>query len=332
MKVLVTGATGFIGFFVARLLTGNGFQVGALVRDGSDTSALRELGIELINGDVRDFSSINTALKGCRQLYHLAADYRIWVNDPKTMYEINVQGTRNVMQAALTTGIEKVIYTSSVGVLTACSNGKPVNEETRANIKDMTGHYKKSKFIAEEEVYGFIEKGLPVVIVNPTTPIGPMDRKPTPTGKIIVDFLNGRIPAYLDTGLNFVDVEDVAAGHLLAARHGRIGQRYILGNKNISLRNFFECLAGITGRKPPKVRLPYLPVLLAAYVDEVLSRITDTHPRIPLTGVKMARNYMYVDCTKALRELDMPQSPVEGAMEKAINWFRDHGYVKKKFL
>jgi dihydroflavonol-4-reductase len=332
MKVLVTGATGFIGFFVARLLTENGFQVAALVRKGSDTSALRELGIELINGDVRDLSSVNTALKGCRQLYHLAADYRIWVKDPKTMYEINVQGTRNVMQAALTMGIEKVIYTSSVGVLTACSNGKPVNEETPSSIKDMTGHYKKSKFIAEKEVYGFIEKGLPVVIVNPTTPIGPMDRKPTPTGKIIVDFLNGRIPAYLDTGLNFVDVEDVAAGHLLAARHGRIGQRYILGNKNISLRNFFEHLAGITGRKPPKVRLPYLPVLLAAYVDEALSRITDTYPRIPLTGVKMARNYMYVDCTKALMELDMPQSPVEGAMEKAINWFRDHGYVKKKFL
>jgi dihydroflavonol-4-reductase len=330
MRVLVTGATGFIGFHVARLLAEKDFQVCAMVREGSDTSSLKDRGIELAIGDVRDPGSINNALKGCRQLYHLAADYRLWVNDPKTMYEINVHGTRNVMQAALTMGLEKVVYTSSVGVLSARSNGKPANEETHADIKDMTGHYKKSKFVAEKEVYGFIGKGLPAVIVNPTTPIGLMDRRPTPTGKIIVDFLNGRIPAYLDTGLNFVDVEDVAAGHLLAARYGRTGQRYILGNKNISLRDFFERLAGITGMKPPRVRLPYIPVLLAAYVDEALSRVTDRHPRIPLTGVKMARNYMYVDCSKAVRELNMPQNPVEGAMEKAIEWFRDHGYVGKK--
>ena len=329
MKVLVTGATGFIGFHVARLLAGKGFQVCALVREGSDTSALKDLGVEIARGDVRDLKSINTALRGCGQLYHLAADYRLWVKDPKIMYEINVQGTRNVMQAALAEGVEKVIYTSSVGVLAACSNGKPVNEETSVSIEDMTGHYKRSKFIAEKEVFGFIERGLPAVIVNPTTPIGPMDRRPTPTGKIIVDFLNGRIPAYLDTGLNFVDVEDVAEGHFLAAVHGRTGQRYILGNKNISLRNFFERLSGITGREPPRVRLPYLPVLLAAYVDEAISKMTDRHPRVPLTGVKMARNYMYADCSKALRELKMPQSPVEGAMEKAINWFRDHGYLKK---
>ncbi len=328
MKVLVTGATGFIGFHVAKLLTEKGSQVSSLVREGSDTSALKAMGIELVRGDVRDFSSICKALKGCQQLYHLAADYRIWVHDPKTMYEINVQGTKNVMQAALTTGIEKIVYTSTVGVLAACSNGKPSNEETPVSIKDMVGHYKKSKFIAEKEVYGFIENGLPVVIVNPTTPIGSMDRKPTPTGKIIVDFLNSKMPAYLDTGLNFVDVEDVAAGHLLAAQYGRVGQRYILGNKNISLGNFFEYLANVTGQKPPKVRLPYLPVLLAAYVDEALSRITDRYPKIPLTGVKMARKYMYFDCSKAVRELNMPQNPIEVAIEKAVIWFRYHGYVK----
>jgi dihydroflavonol-4-reductase len=332
MKVLVTGATGFIGFYVAKLLIEKGFQVSALVREGSDTSALKAMGIELVGGDVRDFSSICNALKGCQQLYHLAADYRIWVNDPKTMYEINVQGTRNVMQAALKTGIEKIVYTSTVGVLAACSNGKPSDEETPVSIRDMIGHYKKSKFIAEKEVYGFIEKGTPVVIVNPTTPVGPMDKKPTPTGKIIVDFLNGKIPAYLDTGLNFVDVEDVASGHLLAAQHGRIGQRYILGNKNISLSKFFEYLANITGQKPPRVRLPYLPVLLAAYVNEALSRITDRYPRIPLTGVKMARKYMYFDCSKAVRELNMPQNPVEGAIEKAVDWFRNHGYVNKHLM
>ena len=328
MKVLVTGATGFIGFHVAKLLVEKGFQVSALVREGSDTSALKTMGIELVRGDVRDYSSICKALKGCRQLYHLAADYRIWVNDPKTMYEINVQGTKNVMQAALTTGIEKIVYTSTVGVLATCSNGKPSNEETPVSIRDMVGDYKKSKFIAEKEVFDFIKKGAQVVIVNPTTPVGPMDKKPTPTGKIIVDFLNGKIPAYLDTGMNFVDVEDVASGHLLAAQHGRVGQRYILGNKNISLNKFFENLASITGKKPPKVRLPYLPVLLAAYVNEALSRITNRYPVIPLTGVKMARKYMYFDCSKAVKELNMPQNPVENAIEKAIDWFRGHGYVK----
>jgi dihydroflavonol-4-reductase len=329
MKALVTGATGFIGFHVARLLAKQGFSVKALVREGSDAHSLKALGIEPVIGDVRDPHSVRRALEGCRQLYHLAADYRLWVKDPKTMYDINVKGTENVMEAALIAGIERVVYTSTVGVLAACSNGKPSNEETPVSIKDMVGDYKKSKFIAETAVYGFIGKGLPVVIVNPTTPIGDMDRKPTPTGKIIVDFLNGKFPAYLDTGLNFVDVDDVAAGHILAARYGKIGQRYILGNKNISLREFFECLAGITGRKPPRVRLPYFPVLLAAYVDESLSGITGRHPTIPLTGVKMARKFMYVDCSKAVRELNMPQTPVEGAMEKAINWFRDQGYIKK---
>lgn len=327
MKALVTGATGFIGYHVARLLKENGLRVSALVRGGSDTSALQALNVELLTGDVRDFGSVWNALRDCRQLYHLAADYRIWVNDPKTMYEINVQGTKNVMEAALKMGTEKVVYTSTVGVLAACSNGRPSDEETPVCMRDMVGHYKRSKFIAEEEVRGFIKKGMPIVIVNPTTPIGPMDRKPTPTGKIIVDFLNGKVPAYVDTGLNFVDVEDVAAGHLLAARRGRIGQRYILGNKNISLKDFFGYLAGITGKKPPKVRLPYLPVLLAAYVDETLSKMTGRYPRIPLTGVKMARKYMYFDCTKAVGELGMPQRPIEDAIEKSVNWFQTHGYV-----
>lgn len=331
MKALVTGATGFIGFHVARQLREKGVSVRAIVREGSNISALKSLDIEPVIGDVRDFGSVFTALKGCRQLYHLAADYRIWVPDPERMYEINVQGTRNVMEAALKTGIERVVYTSTVGVLSACSNDRPSNEDTPVGIQDMVGHYKRSKFIAEKEVYRFIEKGLPAVIVNPTTPVGPMDRKPTPTGKIIVDFLNGMIPAYLDTGLNFVDVEDVAAGHLLAAERGKIGQRYILGNRNISLRNFFGILAVTTGIKPPKLRLPYLPVLLASYVNEAISKwITHRHPKIPLTGVRMAQKYMFFDCSKALRELNMPQNPVESAIEKAIDWFRSKGYVKMR--
>lgn len=332
MKILVTGATGFIGFHVAALLSEKGASVIALVREGSDASALKAIDVEPISGDIRDFESVQNALKGCEQLYHLAADYRLWVPDPETMYEINVRGTRNVMQAALRAGLEKVIYTSTVGTLATSSDGKPSNEESVTDIGEMVGHYKRSKFIAEHEVRQFAEGGLPVVIVHPSTPIGPVDRKPTPTGKMIVDFLNGKIPAYLDTGLNFVDVKDVAAGHWLASRHGRVGQGYILGNKNITLREFFGALARITGHEPPRIRLPYFPVLLAAYADEALSRfVTGRPPRIPLTGVKMARKYMFFDSSKAVSELKMPQSPVDEAMEQAVHWFRINGYISKEF-
>ncbi len=328
MIALVTGATGFIGFHVARFLKEQGIQVRALVREKSDISALKALDIELVNGDIREFESVRRALKGCRQLYHVAADYRLWVPDPGTMYAINVQGTRNCMEAAFKTGVEKVIYTSSVGVLAASSDGKPSNEESRATIDDMVGHYKRSKFIAEHEVRSLINKGVPAVIVYPSTPIGPMDRKPTPTGKTIVDFLNGKIPAFLDTGLNFVDVDDVAAGHWLASLKGETGRSYILGNKNITLREFFESLAAITGCPAPKIRLPYLPVLFAACIDETISRVTRKHPRIPLTGVRMAKKYMYFDASRAVKELQMPQSPVEHAMKRAVEWFRENHYIR----
>ncbi len=328
MKALVTGASGFIGFHVARYLSEKGVRVTALVRKRNDTTPLAALNVETIAGDIRDYDSVCRAMTGCSQVYHLAADYRLWVPDPDTMYEVNVGGTKNVMRAAKQLGPEKIVYTSSVGTLAASSDGKPSNEESPTDIKEMVGHYKRSKFMAEREVLRFIEEGLPVVIVHPSTPIGTMDRKPTPTGKMIVDFLNGKIPAYLDTGLNFVDVEDVAAGHWNAALHGRNGQRYILGNKNITLREFFEALARLTGRQAPRVRLPYFPVLLAAYADEAISRLTRKHPTIPLTGVRMARKYMYFDCSKAIRELNMPQSPVEGAMQKAIDWFTANGYVR----
>ncbi len=328
MRVLVTGATGFIGFHVARFLTVKVIQVRALVRGQSDATALKALDIEPVAGDIRDFESICRALGGCRQLYHLAADYRLWVPDPATMYSINVDGTRNCMEAALKLGVEKVIYTSSVGVLAASSNGKVSNEESRATINEMVGHYKRSKFIAENEVLSFIGKGVPAVIVYPSTPIGPQDRKPTPTGQTIVDFLNGRIPAFLETGLNFVDVVDVAAGHWLSSERGMTGQSYILGNRNITLREFFESLARITGRRPPKIRLPYLPVLFAACIDETISTLfTHRHPRIPLSGVRMARKYMYFDASRAVKELHMPQSPVEHAMEQAIEWFKENNYV-----
>jgi dihydroflavonol-4-reductase len=329
MKALVTGATGFVGYHVARFLSGKGVAVRALVRRGSDRQALDALGVETVEGDVRDYDSVLMALHGCNSLYHLAADYRLWVPDPATMYEINVRGTRNVMEAALRRGVERVVYTSTVGALTARSDGRPADEETPVGIEEMVGHYKRSKFIAENEVRGFIGKGLPAVIVNPSTPVGPMDRRPTPTGKMIVDFLNGRMPAYLNTGLNFVDVEDVAEGHWLAAERGRTGERYILGNRNITLREFFEILGRAAGRNAPRVRLPYLPVLVAAYVDEAISRLIPGRcPAIPLTGVRMARKYMYFDVSKAVRELNMPQRPVEGAIAGAAAWFAENGYVK----
>ncbi|MDA8241443.1 MAG: NAD-dependent epimerase/dehydratase family protein [Nitrospiraceae bacterium] len=329
MKALVTGATGFVGYHVVRFLLGRGVRVSALVRKGSDRKALDSLGVEIVTGDVRDYDSVDRALDGCSQLYHLAADYRLWVPDPATMYEINVRGTKNVMEAALRRGVEKVVYTSTVGALTAGSDRRPANEETPVGIEEMVGHYKRSKFIAEKEVRGAAEKGLPVVIVNPSTPVGPMDRRPTPTGKMIVDFLNGRMPAYLDTGLNFVDVEDVAAGHWLAAERGRIGERYILGNSNLTLKDFFESLGRTVGRSAPKVRLPYLPVLIAAYFDEAISKmIPGRCPAIPLAGVRMAGKFMFFDVSKALRELNIPQSPVDRAIARAAAWFTENGYVK----
>jgi dihydroflavonol-4-reductase len=330
MKVFVTGATGFIGYHVARLLLEKGFHVKALVRSEGDVSALEDLGIELVFGDIRDINNVYNGLRGCTQVYHLAADYRLWVPDPKTMYEINVQGTRNVLHAALMMSVEKVVYTSTVGALGPSRNGVPSTEETPADVRQMTGAYKTSKFIAEREADGFRKKGLPLVIVNPSTPVGAMDRKPTPTGKIIVDFLNDRIPAYLDTGLNIVDVEDVAAGHLLAAEKGRTGQRYILGNRNVTLKEFFQLMAAATGKQAPRVRLPYLPVLLAAHVEAGISKISGRPPRIPLTGVQMARTYMHFDSRKAIDELGLPQTPIEQAIGKAIAWFNKNGYVRER--
>jgi dihydroflavonol-4-reductase len=327
VKVLVTGATGFVGFHVAKTIKEQSLDVRALVRETSNVKPLESLGVELIPGDLRDYQSVLNALDGCRRVYHVAADYRLWVPDPKIMYDTNVTGTQHVMRGALELGVDKVVYTSTVGVWSGSATGESVNENKPSTYAEMVGHYKKSKFLAENEVLRFIKKGLPAVIVNPSTPIGPMDRKPTPTGKLIVDFLNGKIPAYLDSGLNFVDVTDVALGHWLASCHGRIGQKYILGHKNMTLKKIFETLARITGQKAPRIRLPYVPVLLAAFMNEMVSRITHRHPIIPATGVKMARKYMFFDSSKAVNELKMPQSSIENAMKEATQWFVRNGYV-----
>jgi len=328
MKVFVTGATGFIGASLVRELLREGRSVKALVRPRSDRRNLAGLDLELWEGDLRDRKSLELGLKDCDTLYHAAADYRLWTKTPNEMYEINVDGTRNVLEAAVKCEISRVIYTSSVGTLGNPGNGVPGNETTPVTLADMVGHYKKSKFLAEREAESFAARGLPLVIVNPSTPVGAMDVKPTPTGKIIVDFLNRRMPAYLDTGLNLIDVQDCARGHLLAASHGKAGEKYILGNENFTLRHIFSMLAELTGLPAPRVRLPYAPILLAAYVNEAISRCTGREPAIPLAGVQMAGKFMFFESTKAVRELGLPQSPVMEALRKAVHWFSRNGYVK----
>jgi dihydroflavonol-4-reductase len=328
MKAFVTGATGFIGASIVRELLKDGCQVRVLARPGSDRRNLAGLDIEIWEGDLSDRGSLIRGLEGCQTLFHAAADYRLWTRSPAAMYDVNVGGTRTILAAALDVGLEKVVYTSSVGTLGNPGDGTPGNEETPVDLSQMVGDYKKSKFLAERAAQAFLAKGLPLVIVNPSTPVGPMDIKPTPTGKIIVDFLNGKMPAYLDTGLNLIDVETCARGHLLAAQKGRIGEKYILGNANLTLARIFTMLSGITGLKPPRVKLPYYPILLAAYANHALSALTGREPLIPLAGVQMAKKFMYFDPRKAVSELGLPLTPVEASLERAVAWFRSHGYAR----
>lgn len=330
MKAFVTGATGFIGASIVRELLHDGFEVRALVRDGADTQTLQGLDIEQFQGDLLDPASLERGIDGCEWVFHAAADYRLWTRTPQTMYRANVEGTRNVLAAALAaSSVKRVVYTSSVGTLGNPGDGTPGTETTPVSLADMVGHYKKSKFLAEREAEKFVDRGLGLVIVNPSTPVGPFDSKPTPTGKIIVDFLNGNMPAYLDTGLNLIAVEDCARGHILAAQQGRIGTKYILGNRNLTLREIFDILARITGLPAPKVRLPYWPILVAAYINEGVSRITGRQPLIPLAGVQMARKFMYFDATRAITELGLPQTSVESALGRAVDWFMANGHLKK---
>lgn len=327
MKTFVTGATGFIGASIVRELLKDGREVRALVREGSDVSNLSGLDVELWQGDLRNKAALLEGLKGCDVLYHAAADYRLWTRNPSEMYQINVDGTAAILEAALANGLSRVVCTSSVGTLGNPGDGTPGTEATPVTLADMVGHYKKSKFLAERTAEGFIQRGLPLVIVNPSTPVGPLDIKPTPTGRIIVDFLNRKMPAYLDTGLNIIAVEDCARGHILAAERGRIGEKYILGNTNLTLCAIFGQLAKITGLPAPRVRLPYLPILLAAYVNEGVARITGREPLIPLAGVQMAAKFMYFDSSKAVRELGLPQTSIEDALQRAVDWFRSNGYA-----
>jgi dihydroflavonol-4-reductase len=329
MKTFITGATGFIGASIVRELLKDGREVRVLVRKGSDTSNLVGLDVELWQGDLRDHAGLHQGLKGCDVLYHAAADYRLWTRNPAEMYRINVDGTAAILEAALENSLSRVVYTSSVGTLGNPGDGIPGSEDTPVRLADMVGHYKKSKFLAEREAERFVARGLPLVIVNPSTPVGPLDIKPTPTGKIIVDFLNRRMPAYLDTGLNIIAVEDCARGHILAEQKGAIGRKYILGSANLTLREIFAILAEITGLSAPKLRLPYTPILLAAYINAGLSMITGKEPLIPLAGVQMAAKFMYFDPSRAIRELGLPQAPVREALQRAVEWFRQNGYVEQ---
>lgn len=326
--VLVTGATGFVGSHVVLKLLDRGERVRVLVRPKSSLKNLEGLSVESVRGDLTDPESVRAAMAGCRRVFHVAADYRLWTRDPSELYRSNVQGTRNVLEAARQAGVERIVYTSTVGALAVSYNGHPADERTPVRLTDMIGHYKRSKFLAEAEAVAAAKQGLPVVIVNPSTPVGSRDIKPTPTGQMILDFLNGRMPAYVDTGLNLIDVEDAAEGHLLAMEKGIPGERYILGHRNLALREILEALSRISGRPAPRVRLPASAVMSVAAVSTGWSFVTGRPPRVSWEAARMSRKKMFFDASKAVRELGLPQQPVDAALEKAVRWFRDHGYVE----
>lgn len=326
---LVTGGTGFIGAHVVRGLLARGRTVRCLVRPASSRANLAGLTVEIVDGDLLDRDSLRRALRGVNTVYHCAADYRLWSRSRGEIFRHNVDGTRNVLEAAAEVRPRRMVYTSSVSAIGLEPDGSSSTEQTPMHRGDLIGEYKKSKYESELLARKAAHEGLPLVIVNPSTPVGELDVKPTPTGQIIVDFLNRRMPAYVDTGLNLIDVHDVAAGHLLAAERGEIGQRYILGNRNMTLRQLLETLASISGIPAPRHRLPHWIPLGYAAVDTAIARVTGHPPRAPLDAVRMSRHKMYFDSSLAVRELGLPQTPVEQALQRAVAWFREHGYVKE---
>jgi dihydroflavonol-4-reductase len=326
-KTLVTGGTGFVGRAVVAELLAAGREVRVLVRN-PDHPALAGLAVEVAGGDLRDRDSLERALAGCRRLFHVAADYRLWVPDPETMYAINVDGTRQLLAAAASQDMVRVVYTSTVGTLGNPGDGTPGTEDTPVGLEEMVGHYKRSKFMAEAVALDFARQGLPLVVVNPSTPVGPWDSRPTPTGQMILDFLKRRMPAYLETGLNLIHVRDVARGHLLAEEKGRIGEKYILGNENLSLSRIFQMLAELTDLPAPQVKLPYGPILGLAYLNEFFATyISRRPPRMPVAAIRMAKKYMYFDNRKAVEYLGLTLTPVRQALAEAVEWFRQHGYA-----
>ncbi len=325
MTTLVTGATGFLGSALARELLKDGRTLKLLARKNTDMRNIDDLDCEVAHGDLRDRKSLKSALAGCSTLYHTAAYYSLWSRDKKLIYDINVQGTRNILESALEMGVEKVVYTSTVGCIGLSMDGRPANEDQPMNTATLCNDYKVSKYQAEQVAHELFGRGLSIVIVNPSTPVGPRDIKPTPTGKIILDFINRRMPAYIDTGLNLIDVADCARGHILAEEKGRPGERYILGNKNMSLKEIFTALETLTGLKAPSIKMPYWAAYSAGLACEWMSDfITRQPPAVPLAGVKMAKYFMYFDASKAVRELGLPQNPVENALDQAVRWFKEN--------
>jgi dihydroflavonol-4-reductase len=327
MRALVTGATGFVGAAVARALISTGVEVRALVRPRSDRSNIGGLCAEVSVGDLTDRASLDRALIGCEAIFHVAADYRLGAPVPQELYQNNVDGTRNLLEAARAAAIKRVVYTSSVATMGLPANGTPGDEETPVALSDMIGHYKRSKFLAEKIALEAASHGLPVVVVNPSTPIGPGDIKPTPTGRIVLDAARGLTPAYVDTGLNIAHVDDVAAGHLLAFERGRIGERYILGGCNMTLLEILTLIARLVGRNPPRIRLPHAALLPIAYIAEAFSKVTGRPTRVSLESVRMSRKRMYFSSAKAERELGYRSREPLAAFEDALRWFRERGLL-----
>lgn len=328
-SVFVSGGSGFVGSAVIRRLLSEGFRVRALIREGSRCEGFDPAGVEIVSGDLRDAGAVRRAMQGARYAFHVAADYRLWVPDPATMIAINVEGTRNVMQAALAAGVERIVHTSSVATL-ALDEAGGVSDETRPAIEDdAIGLYKKTKLRAERLVEAMVaQQALPAVIVNPSTPVGPCDVKPTPTGKIIVEAASGRMPAYVDTGLNLVHVDDVAAGHLAALRHGRIGERYVLGGENVGLREMLGVIAGIVGRPAPRIALPRPLIYPLALAAEAFAAVTGRTPFVTRDGLRMARHRMFFSSEKARRELGYRARPYGDGLAEAIAWFRVAGMLR----
>ena len=328
MKAFVTGATGFVGSHVARALRERGADLRLLVRSNSNPKNIQDLPGDRVIGDLRDPSSLEKAISGCDAVFHVAADYRLWIRDPDQMYRSNVEGTRAVLDSARRNGVRRVVYTSSVATMGFTSNGRPADEQSPVALESMIGHYKRSKFMAEQVALDAGKSGMEVVVVNPTTPVGEQDIKPTPTGRIIVDFLKKKFPAYVDTGLNLVDATECARGHVAAYEKGRSGERYILGGENLTLKQILDKLAAITGLPSPSIRVPYIVALATGVVDELFTgRIMKRQPRATIDAVRMGRKKMFVSSAKAERELGWKIVPVDDALRRATDWFRAHHYV-----
>ncbi len=329
MTTLVTGASGFLGSHVTRQLVARGESVRVLLRASSNNRAIADLPLEYVTGDLRDAASLTRAMNGVQRVFHVAADYRLWAKRKQDIYDSNVGGTKNLLDAAKRAGVTQFIYTSTVATI-AVDRPEHPTEFTDAKLDEMVGHYKRSKWQAEREVLDAAKQGFPAIVAMPTTPVGPWDWKPTPTGKIILDFLNGKMPGYVETGLNFVGVEECAAGHLLISEKGKVGERYLLGSENLTLKEMLDTLANITGISAPKLKIPHGVALGVAYASTAFSRLLGREPGIPVEGVKIAQHMMFVNATRAQKELGFKPGSVAAALERAVRWYAENGYVSPR--